>query len=74
MSWVSDFMKGGPNPADAAQGPLNEAKNVVNQNYAPYEQKGQNAYNQMSGPLGQMTSDPSAFINKLMEQYQQSGD
>lgn len=74
MSWFSQFMSGGPNPADAAQGPLNEAKNVVNQGYNPYIQQGQDAYNTNKGPLDKMTTDPSGFINELMKNYQQSGD
>jgi hypothetical protein len=73
MSWFSQFMSGN-NPADPAQGPLNEAKDVVSNGYNPYIQQGMDAYNTNKGPLDKMTSDPSGFINELMKNYQQSGD
>lgn len=60
------------NPADDAMGYLNKIGDTARQQYEPYQQQGQEAYGQMSPALGQMSSDPSGYINKMMGGYQQS--
>ncbi len=72
MSWLSSLFKGGKNPADAAMPYLNQIPGVGHNAYDPYIQEGQNAYNQMQGPISQMTQDPAAFLEKIMGSYEPS--
>jgi len=69
MSWLSDFFKGGKNPADAAMPYLNQIPGMEHGAYDPYIQHGNEAYNTLNPELTQMGSDPSAFLEKLMGNY-----
>jgi hypothetical protein len=63
---------GDTNPADAAMPYLNQIAPMLQQYMSPYISQGQTAYGQMEGPLSQMTSNPTGFINNIMNQYQPS--
>ena len=72
MSWLSDFFSGGKNPADAAMPYLNQIPGMAKGYYEPYINKGNEAYNIFNPELNQMTSDPAAFLEKLMKGYEPS--
>lgn len=72
MSWLSDFFKGGKNPADAAMPYLNQIPGMEKGYYDPYIQHGNEAYNIMNPQFSQMGSDPAAFLEQLMGKYQPS--
>lgn len=67
-----DIFSGGSNPADAAMPYLDKIAPMEKEYYNPYIQKGNAAYDVMSGPLSQMASDPNAFLEALMQHYQPS--
>lgn len=69
MSWLSDFFKGGKNPADAAMPYLDKIPGMEHQAYDPYIQHGNEAYNTLNPQITQMGSDPAAFLEKLMGSY-----
>lgn len=70
-----DFLTGGTrrNAADAAMPYLNQVSGIGQQNYAPYMQQGQNAFQQAGSIYGQQASDPAAFLEKLRNSYTMSG-
>jgi hypothetical protein len=72
MSWLSDFFKGGKNPADAAMPYLNQIPGMAKGYYEPYINKGNEAYNTFNPEINQMTSDPAAFLEKIMKGYEPS--
>lgn len=72
MSWLSDFFKGGKNPADAAMPYLNQIPGMEHGAYDPYIQRGNEASNTLTPQFNQMSSDPSAFLESLMKNYQPS--
>ncbi|HTF30810.1 MAG TPA: hypothetical protein VK625_18275 [Flavitalea sp.] len=72
MSWLSNFVKGGKNPADAAMPYLNQIPGMGQQYYNPFIQQGQSAYQNMQGPLSQMTQDPAKFLEGIMGSYEPS--
>jgi hypothetical protein len=72
MSWLGDFFKGGKNPADAAMPYLNQIPGMAKGYYEPYINKGNEAYNIFNPELSQMTSDPAAFLEKIMKSYEPS--
>ncbi len=61
-------MWGQTNPADAAMPYLNQAQEM----YKPYVEQGQNAYGQLNPAYSQMINDPGAYLQNLMQGYQQS--
>jgi hypothetical protein len=72
MSWLSDLLSGGSNPADAANPYLDQISGVAHEAYDPFIQRGQEAGGIMSEQFGQMSQDPTAFINALMQGYKPS--
>lgn len=70
-----DILTGGTrkNAADSAMPYLNQVAGIGQQNYAPYNQQGQNAFQQAGGIYGQQASDPAAFLEKLRNSYSMSG-
>jgi|SRR5271166_3859698 len=72
MSWLSDFFKGGKNPADAAMPYLDQIAPMEHQAYDPYIQRGNQASNTLMPQFNQMSSDPAAFLESLMKNYQPS--
>jgi len=72
MSWLSDFFKGGKNPADAAMPYLNQIPGMEHQAYDPYISHGNEAYNTLNPEYTQMGKDPAAFLEGIMKNYQPS--
>lgn len=72
MSKLSEFLKGGKNPADSAMPYLDSLPGMEKQNYNPYIQRGETAYQGMQKPLEQMAQDPAGFLEMLMKQYEPS--
>lgn len=72
MSWLSDFFKGGKNPADAAMPYLNQIPGMEKGYYDPYIQHGNDAYKILNPQLSKMGSDPAAFLEGLMKNYEPS--
>lgn len=71
MSWLSNLF-GGRNPADAAQKYINQMPGTAKQYFDPYIAQGQQAYQDMYGPLADMTKDPSKFLESLLGNYEPS--
>jgi hypothetical protein len=59
-------------PSEAAMPFLEKIPGMLQEQYGPYQQQGQDAYGQMNPVLNQMTSDPAAFLESLGKNYQQS--
>ncbi len=55
-------------PASKAMPYLNQAQDQ----YLPYQQQGQAAYNQLNPVYSQMTQDPAAYLEQLMGGYEPS--
>jgi hypothetical protein len=72
MSWLSDFFKGGKNPADAGMPYLNQIPGMEHQAYDPYINRGNEASNTANPIFSQMGQDPAAFLEKLIGSYQPS--
>lgn len=72
MSWLSDFFKGGKNPADAAMPYLNQIPGMEKGYYDPYINRGNEAANRLTPQFNQMTQDPAAFLENIMKGYQPS--
>lgn len=72
MSLLSDFFRGGKNPANAAMPYLNQIPGVGHEYYDPYIQKGQEAGGMLSEQFQKLMKDPSAFISALQEGYEPS--
>lgn len=69
MSWLSDFFKGGKNPADAAMPYLNQIPGMEKQYYDPFINRGNEAANTLTPQFNQMSSDPAQFLEGLMGKY-----
>ena len=72
MSWLTDFFKGGKNPADAGMPYLNQIPGMEKGYLEPYINRGNEAYNTLNPQFTQMGSDPAAFLEKLMGSYEPS--
>lgn len=72
MSWLSDFFKGGKNPADAAMPYLNQIPGMEKGYYDPYISRGNQAGDVLTPQFNQMTKDPSAFLEGIMKNYEPS--
>lgn len=72
MSWLSDFFKGGKNPADAAMPYLNEIPGMEHKAYDPYIGYGKDAATTMNPIFSQMGKDPVAFLENIMKGYEPS--
>ena len=74
MSVWDNFMGGGKNPADAAMPYYNQIPGMEHNNYDPYINRGNQAYNKFNPVMERMTSDPQGFLKELMGGYTQSKD
>lgn len=74
MSWLSDFFKGGKNPADAAMPYLDQIPGMEKGYYEPYIQHGNKAYNTLNPKFTQMGNNPAEFLQQLMGKYEPSRD
>lgn len=72
MSWISNFINGGKNPADAAIPYFNQIGDMSKQYLNPFIQQGQQAYQGLKNPYDQMSQDPAGFLESLMGKYQPS--
>src|SRR3954471_7701589 len=72
MGWLSDFLSGGKNPADAAMPYLNQIPGMAQQHLNPYIQRGETAYHAMQKPFEQMAQDPAGMLESLMGKYEPS--
>src|ERR1700733_2066781 len=70
MSWLSDFFKGGKNPADAAMPYLNQIPGMEKQYYDPFINQGREAGNTLAPQFNQISQDPAAFLESIMGKYQ----
>lgn len=67
-----DFLSGGQDPSQAAAPYLNKIEPMERENYSPYINRGNDAYNTLSPQFEQMTKDPAAFLEMLMGSYEPS--
>lgn len=74
MSWLKKLLGGGysSSPMDAANQYLNQIPGVGHQGYDPYINSGLDASGRTKNQYEALMSDPTAFINKLMEGYKPS--
>jgi len=72
MSWLSDFFKGGKNPADAAMPYLNQIPGQASPYLDPFFQAGKGALNPLQEQYKNLLGDPGGFMNKIGGSYQQS--
>ncbi len=69
---ILDKLFGGKNPADAARPYLDQIPGIGHQGYDPYINQGRDASGRTKSRYEEMFSDPTAFMNKLMEGYKPS--
>lgn len=72
MSWLSNMLHGGKNPADAAMPYLNQIPGQTSQYLDPFFQAGKGALNPLQEQYKNLLGDPGGFLNKMGENYQQS--
>ena len=72
MSWLSDFFKGGENPANAAMPYLNQIPGMEKQYYDPFINQGREASNTLTPQFNQKTTNPAEFLEAIMKKYQPS--
>ncbi len=72
MSWLSDFFKGGKNPADAAMPYLNQIPGMEKQYYDPFINYGKEAGNTLAPQFNQMSTNPAEFLEGLLKHYEPS--
>ena len=73
MSLLNKLFGGGnSNPMDAANPYLNQIPGVAHQGYDPYVNAGLDASGKTKSQYESLISDPTAFINKLLEGYKPS--
>ena len=67
MGWFSQR-----SPQDAAMPYLNDVERTSRETYNPYIQRGEEAGGSLGRNFNAMSNDPTALINKIMEQYNES--
>lgn len=72
MSWLSDFFKGGKNPADAAMPFLNQIPGMEKSYLEPYINRGNEAANRLTPQFNQMTQNPADFLEGILKNYEPS--
>jgi len=68
---LSDFIFG-KNPSKKAMPYLEKAEGMAQEQYNPYQQQGQRAYENLQPQYERMTQDPTGFIDQLMKSYSPS--
>lgn len=72
MSILSKLFGGRSNPMDAANQYLNQIPGLGHKGYDPYVNAGLDASGKTKSQYESLMSDPTGFINKLMEAYKPS--
>jgi len=72
MGILDKIFGGGKNPADAAMPYVNQISDTAKQNYNPYIDRGNQAYNKMQPNLDEMSTDPMAYYDKIFKGYEPS--
>jgi hypothetical protein len=74
MNFMNDIDSwlGMQNPANGAQGYLNQIPGMMQGYYNPYIQAGQQALPQLQQQFGMLTNNPGAVMNKIGSGFQQS--
>lgn len=72
MSWLSEWIGGGKNPADEANKYLERIPGQTKPYYDPYIQQGQDANKLLMEKYGDLINDPNALYNKFSEGYKES--
>ena len=72
MSWFSNFLGGGKNPADSGMDYLNQIPGATKPYYQPYIDQGNQAGNDLTGRYGQMLNNPGELYNQLGAGYKES--
>jgi len=70
MGIFDDFFGGNDtNPADAAMPYYNKIPGMEKENYNPYIQRGNSAYDRFNPIYNSMSSDPAGFLEQIMSKY-----
>ena len=72
MSWLSNFFKGGSNPADAAMPYLNQIPGQTQPYQQPWFEAGRSAIPKLQGQYDSLTNDPGSKMNDIGKSFQQS--
>lgn len=72
MSWLSNLFGGDKSPMDEANKYLNQIPGIAHKGYDPYVTEGRDASGKTKTKYEELMSDPTGFINKLMEGYKPS--
>jgi|SRR5712671_51227 len=64
-----DMFGNDKNPADAAMGYYNKIPGMERENYNPYIQRGNSAYDRFNPIYNSMSSDPAGFLEQIMAKY-----
>lgn len=72
MSWLSNAFGGGKNPADVANGYLDQIPGALKPYFQPYIDTGRAAGDKLTGQYDQMTQNPGEFYSNLGKGYTQS--
>lgn len=65
---LGSIFTGGKNPANKAMPYLQQAGDL----FQPYAQQGQQAYGQLNPIYGDMATDPTAYLQKILQAYEPS--
>lgn len=68
---LSDLLFG-KSPSKAAMPYLQQAGDMAQQQYSPYQSQGQSAYEQLNPTFAQMAQDPTGFMDQLIKSYKPS--
>ncbi len=72
MSWLSNFLSGGHDPAGAAMPYFDKAAGTVKEYMSPYADRGGRAGGILEEQFGQMSQDPAKFMEGIMQGYEPS--
>ena len=72
MSFLSDFFKGGKNPADSAMPYLNQIPGQTQPYMQPWFDAGRNALPRLQGQYDSLLGDPGAKMNQIGQSFKES--
>lgn len=72
MSWLTDLLSGGKNPADAAMPYISKIPGETSPYLDPYFQSGKGMLDPLNKQYMELMKDPAAVLNKMGQSYQQS--